>query len=61
MLSESDVIIVGAGAAGLSAAKKLGQLGLTYTLVEGSHRIGGRVYSEEIAPGVWFDLGCAWM
>ncbi|MCP5009933.1 MAG: FAD-dependent oxidoreductase, partial [Aestuariibacter sp.] len=47
--------------AGLSAAKKLGQLGLTYTLVEGSHRIGGRVYSEEIAPGVWFDLGCAWM
>jgi monoamine oxidase len=61
MPSESDVIIIGAGAAGLSAAKELGQLGLTYTVVEASHRIGGRAYSEEIAPGVWFDLGCAWL
>jgi monoamine oxidase len=61
MPSESDVIIIGAGAAGLSAAKELSRLGLTYTVVEGSHRIGGRAYSEEIAPGVWFDLGCAWL
>ncbi len=61
MPSEPDVIIIGAGAAGLSAAKELTRLGLTYTLVEGSHRIGGRAYSEEIAPGVWFDLGCAWL
>ncbi|MCP4421420.1 MAG: FAD-dependent oxidoreductase [Chloroflexi bacterium] len=61
MPSESNVVIIGAGAAGLSAAKELDRLGLTYTLVEGSHRIGGRVYSEEIAPGVWFDLGCAWL
>jgi len=59
--SESDVIIIGAGAAGLSAAKELTRLGLTYTVVEGSHRIGGRAYAEEIAPGVWFDLGCAWL
>ena len=61
MPSESDVIIIGAGAAGLSAAKELTRLGLTYTVVEGSHRIGGRAYAEEIAPGVWFDLGCAWL
>jgi monoamine oxidase len=61
MQSEPDVVIVGAGAAGLSAAKELARLGLTYTVVEGSHRIGGRAYSEEIAPGVWFDLGCAWL
>ncbi|MCP4769329.1 MAG: FAD-dependent oxidoreductase [Gammaproteobacteria bacterium] len=61
MPSESDVIIIGAGAAGLSAARELSRLGLTYTVVEGSHRIGGRAYSEEIAPGVWFDLGCAWL
>jgi monoamine oxidase len=59
--SETDVIIIGAGAAGLSAAKELARLGLSYTVVEGSHRIGGRAYSEEIAPGVWFDLGCAWL
>ncbi|MFQ5938084.1 MAG: flavin monoamine oxidase family protein [Acidiferrobacterales bacterium] len=61
MSTEADVIIIGAGAAGLSAAKELSRIGLTYTVVEGSHRIGGRAYSEEIAPGVWFDLGCAWL
>lgn len=61
MSSETDVIIIGAGAAGLSAAKELTRLGLSYSLVEGSHRIGGRAYSEEIAPGVWFDLGCSYL
>ncbi len=61
MPSEPDVIIIGAGAAGLSAAKELSSLGLSYTVIEGSHRIGGRAYSEEIAPGVWFDLGCAYL
>ena len=61
MATEADVIIIGAGAAGLSAAKELRRIGLTYVLVEGAHRIGGRAYSEEIAPGEWFDLGCAWL
>ncbi len=61
MSSESDVIIIGAGSSGLSAAKELSRLGLSYTVVEGSHRIGGRAYSEEIAPGVWFDLGCSYL
>ena len=61
MASETDVIIIGAGAAGLSAAKQLSSLGLSYSVIEGSHRIGGRAYSEEIAPGVWFDLGCAFL
>jgi len=61
MSAETDVIIIGAGSAGLSAAKELSRLGKTHTVVEGSHRIGGRAYSEEIASGVWFDLGCAWL
>lgn len=61
MVSESDVIIIGAGASGLAAARELANLGLSYTLIEGSHRIGGRAYSEEIAPGVWFDLGCSYL
>ncbi len=52
-----DVIIVGAGAAGLSAAMELKKQGLSFKLIEGSHRIGGRAYSEELAPGLWFDLG----
>ena len=61
MSSETDVIIIGAGASGLSAAKELARLGLSFTVVEGSHRIGGRAYSEEIAPDVWFDLGCSYL
>jgi monoamine oxidase len=61
MSLETDVIIIGAGASGLSAAKELTDLGLSFTVVEGSHRIGGRAYSEEIAPGVWFDLGCSYL
>lgn len=61
MSSSTDVVIIGAGAAGLSAAKELARHGIACNLVEGSHRIGGRAYSEEIAPGVWFDLGCSYL
>ena len=57
----TDVIIIGAGAAGLSAAKELTKQGISFIVVEASHRIGGRAYSEEIAPDVWFDLGCAYL
>lgn len=61
MSQEVDVIIIGAGAAGLSAAKQAIKQGLTYTVLEASHRIGGRAYTEELAPGNPFDLGCHWM
>lgn len=30
-------------------------------VLEASHRIGGRAYTEEVAPGNWFDLGCHWL
>ncbi len=57
----TDVVIVGAGTAGLAAARELASQGVSYVVVEASHRIGGRAYSEEIAPGIWFDLGCAYL
>lgn len=56
-----DLAIVGAGAAGLGAARTALDRGLDVLLVEASHRIGGRAYSEEIFPGVPFDLGCHWL
>ena len=59
MSTQTGVIIVGAGSAGLSAAKELTRQGISFAVLEASHRIGGRAYSEEIAPDVWFDLGCA--
>ncbi len=56
-----DLVIVGAGAAGLGAARAALEHGLDMVLIEASHRIGGRAYSEEILPGVPFDLGCHWL
>jgi monoamine oxidase len=61
MPADTDVVIIGAGASGLSAARELNNLGISFTVLEGSHRIGGRAYSEEIAPNVWFDLGCSYL
>lgn len=61
MSTQTDVIIVGAGSAGLSAAKELAGRGISFVVLEASHRIGGRAYSEEIGPGSWFDLGCAYL
>jgi monoamine oxidase len=61
MSGDVDVVIVGAGAAGLSAAKEAAKKGLSFVVVEASHRIGGRAYTEELAPGQPFDLGCHWM
>ncbi|MEX2648981.1 MAG: NAD(P)/FAD-dependent oxidoreductase [Alphaproteobacteria bacterium] len=60
-MGEVDVVIVGAGAAGLGAAKRAGERGLGFVVLEAGHRIGGRAYAEEIAPGVPFDLGCHWL
>ena len=59
--SDVDVVIVGAGAAGIGAAKTLAQRGHSFKVVEASHRVGGRAYSEETAPGEPFDLGCHWL
>ena len=56
-----DLAIVGAGAAGLAAAITARELGLDVVVLEASHRIGGRGYTEELAPGIAFDLGCHWM
>ncbi len=61
VVTDTDVAIVGAGAAGLAAARTLRDLKVPFVLLEASHRIGGRAYTEEVAPGVPFDLGCQWM
>ena len=61
MASEVDVVIVGAGAAGLSAAKSAASHGLSFVVLEASHRIGGRARTEDFVEGQPFDLGCHWM
>ena len=61
MASRVDVVIVGAGAAGLSAAKAARSHGLSFVLLEASNRIGGRAFTRDFGPGQPFDLGCHWM
>ncbi len=56
-----DVAIIGAGAAGLAAARALGGTGLRVVVLEAKRRIGGRGHTEMLRPGVPFDHGCYWL
>ncbi|WP_031004295.1 flavin monoamine oxidase family protein [Streptomyces sp. NRRL F-5727] len=55
-----DVVVVGAGFAGLSAAERLVSTGRSVLVVEGRDRVGGRSLSGEVA-GVKVDLGATWV
>ena len=53
---EVDVVIVGGGLAGLSAARRLDRAGVEWLLVEASDRIGGRV-TTDVVDGWHLDRG----
>ena len=61
MTDRFEVAVIGAGAAGLAAAKELAAQGIRFVLLEASHRIGGRAHTEYPPDGAPFDLGCHWM
>jgi phytoene dehydrogenase-like protein len=44
-----DVLIIGAGLAGLSCARKLESLGISYLLLEASDTVGGRVRTDQVS------------
>ena len=50
--SAASVLVVGAGPAGLEAARALGQRGYAVTLLERSRELGGRVLAESALPGL---------
>jgi len=56
-----DLAIVGAGPAGLVAARTADQLGLSHRVLEAKSRIGGRAYTEHNRFGVPVDHGCHWL
>ncbi|MDN8548169.1 NAD(P)/FAD-dependent oxidoreductase [Microbacterium sp. NM3R9] len=55
-----DVAIVGAGAAGLTAANDLRKAGLSVVVLEARERVGGRLWTEEI-DGAMLELGGQWV
>jgi monoamine oxidase len=59
--SEVDVAIIGAGAAGLGAARALENSGLSAIVLEARDRVGGRAHTIMAAPDITFDLGCGWL
>lgn len=57
---EFETIIIGAGAAGLSAARRLAAAGVKTQVFEARGRIGGRAHTER-RSGFPLDLGCGWL
>ncbi len=53
-------VVIGGGAAGIAAARRLHDAGCEVLLVEASDRLGGRARSIELA-GHPVDLGCGWL
>ena len=59
-MAGADVIVVGAGAAGIAATRRLLEAGLDVLLLEAGNRAGGRAHSVSIG-GYPLDLGCGWL
>jgi len=56
-----DVVIVGAGAAGIAACRHLAAAKLRVVVLEARDRIGGRAWTVPTAIGKPIDLGCEWL
>jgi len=58
MMNESaDVVVIGAGVAGLTAARLLAEAGLRVLILEARDRIGGRVWTTHSSDGEPIELG----
>jgi polyamine oxidase len=58
--SRGQVVVVGAGMAGLAAARQLTDAGVDVTVLEARDRIGGRMWTDS-SLGMPIDLGAAWI
>ncbi len=58
---ETDVVVVGAGLAGLAAARKLTADGLECVVVEARDRVGGRTLNHSIGDGKIVEVGGQWV
>lgn len=60
MAIDYDVAVIGAGAAGIAAARRLTAAGRSVVILEASDRVGGRAWTIELA-GMPLDMGCGWL
>jgi monoamine oxidase len=59
--ADFDAVVVGAGAAGVGAARALAAAGCRFVMVEARDRVGGRAWTVETGHGFPVDLGCEWL
>jgi monoamine oxidase len=59
--AETDVVVIGAGTAGLSAADELILKGLKVIVLEARNRIGGRAWTDSETLALPFDQGAHWL
>ena len=60
-IEDCDVVVVGAGMSGLTAARALADAGKRVLVVEARDRVGGRTLSKTLSNGVIVDLGGQWV
>lgn len=60
MREHSDVIVVGAGVAGLTAARLMSSAGKRVVVIEARDRVGGRVWTHRADGRAW-DVGASWI
>jgi len=59
--SDTEVVIVGGGAAGIAAGRRLGMAAIDCLVVEARPRLGGRSLTVNDGAGNALDLGCGWL
>ena len=62
-MTETDIVIIGAGLAGLGSAAAIREAGKRAVILEAASRVGGRAWTTHPAAlgGVWFDMGAVWL
>src|SRR5882672_11323116 len=58
---DTEVVIIGGGAAGIAAGRRLREAAIDCLVVEARPRLGGRAWTVSDASGFALDLGCGWL